>query len=1033
MKRLYAFFLSMVMVISMAAPAYAEEETAPTEFYVKYMATNIRYLWSVMALEANPAASNVSQCPKTFTEDATMTVDGVDYIVHCVKPTYTCADLRTTADSYENSNSSALDKYIKDNLFFTQTNPAYETARGVVEDFIRYPSVRNSYVSQGTTYNLEVTINDYVAPLKVIVTGTDNSEPYVDISAGRKVSCTPNNVEYSLNRRDWKSVRDGGVLPQDCAGYTVYFRTPASAYASASDWVSVYCKEDQSAPSERLTLEANSYSVWITNASKFSGCEFSINNSTWTTKTAFEGLQPSTAYTVYVRAQGDRYTFPSNPTSARITTTEGSKTELTYEKVSTSNMVYMQAKGTVHINVSNKQLTGSYNDTTVRQLKNDINNTKRKTDVVTTLDVYMNQEESDSRDYNKIRFTMPSGMGLLQLRLHTPWFTVVRDSETTEVNIYEGIVDSNSNIKSWGNGLTHIYKVTTTKAGEVTVVFPWEWPDRADLDSLRVSYISADGKDSRILPYGVVTEGIKFTMPANGYFAIKNLNRDYPYVPFLDVQSHWAYSYICHAYENGIVAGTSYDAFTPDGNVTRAQLVTLLARMRGMEPGKYYGDIPYTDVSEGDWFFSSISFCYAAGVITPDGNEFKPDETVTRAQTIALAEKMFNYKGTLWTPFNCTDRDQVPTYALRPMDALYTCGVVNGTDGNRFNPAGTLTRAEVVAILYRLQVADYWQTKTAVLKNDKLDSKLVKNSPNIWVDDGAKYFTKTTDVQSAMQYFQTTTGVRPYLVTTSTAKSAEDIYKSKFTDNGHMVVVLTKLNDRGGYSLEVYAGSDAKTIISQEVVELLLDRFDEVWASSTMSSAEAVTSWFRNTADDIMSSEVVTNPSDWKAPTVLRDVDKTKGPSVKPGEEVKPEDPIEKPAEPVASTPIIVDMQVTEPLLLTSVPDSYTGWTKVDDNWEQRTGVSRGYNVQILRCKYYSAIHFSSTNTDLSPSRLLGLFGITIPNNTLTLVKQYDTYTLVDKATASSIKVTPEGTFGEIVYGAPQSVVDTMLENLGVK
>ncbi len=1039
MKRFISVFLAVVMALSMVPAALAAEgDPAPQEFYVKYGATNIKEVWNQMAQSINPTAS-YSVAPHEITEDLIITVDGVNYPVHCVKPTYSVPDLPSLdANSEFNQNYSRLTSYIRDNLTYTQTNPAYDSARGTARVSVVYPRITDSnYVPTGTTYNLTVTINGSEATTRLVVNPVDSSAPDVSISTGRKVYCSPEVVEYSLDRRTWTRISNGDTLPSSCGGNDVYFRTPASFNTAASDWVEDYCKEDQTGPQGRLQAEANSYSVWITNASDFSGCEFSIDGNSYGSRTSWENLQPSTRYTVYARYPSDRYAFASPPTSVSVSTTEGPKTELKYNKVSTSDTIYIQAEGTAALTVNNKTLTAAYTDQTVRALKNDITNNSRKTDVVTTLDVHMTQEESDDRVYNKVKFTMPRGMGLLQLRLHTPWFTVIRDEETTEVNLQEGVQGYNASVKAWANGLTHVYKVETNKKGEVTILFPWEWPDRADLDGLRVSYIDLDGKNSRTLNYGVVTNGIQFVMPANGYFAIRNLYRPYPTTPFNDCQTGWAYPYICHAYETGLVAGTSATTFSPEGEVTRSQLVMLMARMRGFDNDKWYGDIPYTDVKESDWYARALSFCYAAGVIKLDGPEFKPAEPVTRAETIALAEALFPYKGTLWTPFNCSDRDSVPTYALRPMDALYTCGIVNGTSPTTFSPSGKLSRAEIVTILYRLQVADYWQTRTVVLKNEKLDSKFVKSQPNIWVDDGADYFDKkTSDVQGAMQYFFNTTGVRPYLVTTDKAKDAGDIYTEKFQDNGHAVFLITKLNDRGGVDVSAYVGSDAKVVIGESELDVLMDKFEEYWNSSTLTASEAVTAFFRTGADDIMSSEITSNPTGWHAPTPVRDYSKTAvvQEQPEPQEQPKPQ------TQPISNTTYaeckidFTDNDFIRTVKSGNLPAGFSAYTRVDDVWESSSGTLGRWNVTILKSKSYSCVRFSNENIteSINLEEFGKLFGMNIDaadfmrvafaNSTCTDLTIYD----ID--TASTLRSTETAGYGQILIDPPQSVVPKMLE-----
>lgn len=983
--------------------------TQPHTFYVKRGLTNGAEVYQQMLNIAAPDGFvSESGRPRDWTKDGTFTVDGVTHTYICVDPVYKANALADIyADDSANASMSALQKYVKENIKLTQTNPQYEAALGNVNTTDFYVE-KFTWQPTGGTYNLTVTIGKQQLTVQLVVRPVDGVIPTVSISTGGKVTCTPNDVEYSLDRNTWRKVRNGSNLDASCFGCYVYFRTPATTNAAPSDYVTVFCKKNQDAPKNKPTATSNSYSVWITNVAELSGMEFALDDGSYSkTRTLWDNLRANTDYAIHVRYPETRDQFASPDVTVRIKTAEGVKEELKYEKVSTSATVYIQAEGTANLvyNSSSKQMSVNYSGSTVRALKNDITTTGRKTTVVTTLDVYMVQEETDDRAFNKVQFTMPSGMGLLQLRLHTPWFTVIRDEETTDIQLYEGIVDSNSTIRSWGNGLTHVYKVVTTKKGAVQIEFPWEWADRADLDGLRVSYISTDGRDSRTLNYTCVSGGIRFTMPANGYFAIRNLNRPYPTTPFMDVQNHWSYSYVAHAYETKLVAGTSHTTFDPDGLVTRAQLAVLLARLRGYEDGKWYGDVPYTDVGRDQWYSSAVSFLYAAGALRPkdDTKLFDPSAAVTRQDTVALIDKLFPYGGVLWTPFNCTDRDEVNTYALKPLDATYTLGIITGTSPKTFSPNGTLTRAEIVTILYRLQNADYWQTRTQVLRNSKLDSKYVKNTPDIWVDDGAKYFSSTElrNVTDALKYFQTTTGVRPYLVTSTTNKSAEDIYKDKFTDNGHMVILIVKLNDRGGTNTTFYIGGDARTVVNDLGLDIVERNFNDFWSRSTLTASESIVGFLRNTADDLMESEIVYNPSSWEAP--------------------KPVDEAKERIKQVVADHFISSNQETELVKASRgdrVPAGFSEWTAVDNTWWSSSGTYQGWKITLLYSKAYSCIRASNTVGNKNTAELF----CKAPTANIS----GDYYVVYDQATASTVQVDRNNVQVEFLYTPPQSIVDQM-------
>lgn len=976
-------------------------------FYVKRGLTNGAEVYQQML---NTVAPNgyvtESGRPRDWQNDGSFTVDGVVHTYICVDPTYTANTMANIyADDSANASMSALQKYVQDNLRVIQTNEQWASALGTVNTTEIYVE-KFTWQPTGGTYNFTITIGKQQLSVPLTVLPVAGVVPTVSITTGGKVTCSPDTVEYSLDRSSWRNIRSGNNLDAKCFGEYVYFRTPATNNAAASSYVSVYCKKNQDTPKIKPEAASNSYSVWLTNASALYGMEFSIDGHSYSkSKTLWDNLRADTEYTIHAHYPETRDEFASPDVTVRIKTTAGIKEELKYEKVSTSSVVYIQAEGSANLeyNSSSKQMSVNYSDSTVRALKNDINSTSRKTTVVTTLDVYMTQEETDNRQYNKVRFTMPSGMGLLQLRLHTPWFTVIRDEETTDIQLYSGIVDSNSAVRAWGNGLTHVYKVVTTKTGAVKIDFPWEWADRADLDGLRVSYISADGKDSRALNYTCVSDGIVFTMPANGYFAIRNLNRPYPTTPFMDVQNHWSYSYVAHAYETKLVAGTSHNTFEPQGLVTRAQLAVLLARMRGYDADKWYGDVPYTDVDKSQWYASAVSYLYAAGALKPTDNTglFKAGESVTRQDTVALIDKVFPYTGVLWTPFNCSDRDAVNTYALKPLDAMYTLGIITGTSPKTFSPNGTLTRAEIVTVLYRLQNADYWQTRTQVLRNSKLDSKYVKSTPDIWVDDGAKYLTSSTqrDVTDALKYFQSTTGVRPYLVTSTTNKSAEDIYKSKFNDNGHMVILIVKLNDRGGTSTTFYIGSDAKAVVNDAGLEIVKSNFDNYWASNTMSAGESIVAFLRNTADDLMESEIVYNPSSWTAP--------------QPVGWVKSQQVV---ADHFISTLQEADL-VKAAKEMGNVP-GFSAWKDVDGTWKSSSGSYAGWNVTLLYSKAYSCIRASNNTGNKATADVFSMAPATNINSTY--------YVAYDKATASTMSVDGNNVQVEFLYAPPQSIVTQM-------
>ena len=111
--------------------------------------------------------------------------------------------------------------------------------------------------------------------------------------------------------------------------------------------------------------------------------------------------------------------------------------------------------------------------------------------------------------------------------------------------------------------------------------------------------------------------------------------------PFTDVVAKdYSYTAILWAYENGIVKGTAADKFSPKAPVTREQVVTILWRLA--EQPETAGDMPFPDVKAG-YAFDAIKWAAANNVTTgyPDGT-FAPTKTVTRAEIVTLLYRYFN-------------------------------------------------------------------------------------------------------------------------------------------------------------------------------------------------------------------------------------------------------------------------------------------------------------------------------------------------------------------------------------------------------
>lgn len=112
---------------------------------------------------------------------------------------------------------------------------------------------------------------------------------------------------------------------------------------------------------------------------------------------------------------------------------------------------------------------------------------------------------------------------------------------------------------------------------------------------------------------------------------------------FSDIDvTHWGYDYVAKAVQAGIVDGYPNGTFGPDRSLTRMEMTHMLAHSMNMT-GKRRGNSPFSDVDESYWGLGILKQMSADGWISgyPDGT-FHPDEQATRAEFVTMLAKVIN-------------------------------------------------------------------------------------------------------------------------------------------------------------------------------------------------------------------------------------------------------------------------------------------------------------------------------------------------------------------------------------------------------
>ena len=179
---------------------------------------------------------------------------------------------------------------------------------------------------------------------------------------------------------------------------------------------------------------------------------------------------------------------------------------------------------------------------------------------------------------------------------------------------------------------------------------------------------------------------------------------------FYDVDKNaWYAEDVKYVVENGIFNGVEKNSFAPNKKLTRAMLVTVLYRMAG-EPATNRS-IPFGDIDMGAYYASAVSWAKQNGIVTGiTENEFSPNANITREQIASIIFRYAQYKGmdamTLEENLHFNDNDEISEYAVSAMNWAVGRGLINGKTETTLNPKDNVTRAEIAAILHRFIESD---------------------------------------------------------------------------------------------------------------------------------------------------------------------------------------------------------------------------------------------------------------------------------------------------------------------------------------
>lgn len=164
----------------------------------------------------------------------------------------------------------------------------------------------------------------------------------------------------------------------------------------------------------------------------------------------------------------------------------------------------------------------------------------------------------------------------------------------------------------------------------------------------------------------------------------------------------WYSEYVEYVYFYGLMNGTATGTFSPNAAMTRAMLVTVLYRFGG-SPQVTVTD-QFRDVPASAYYAAAVS--WAAGNKLVNGttsNTFSPDSNISRQD---VATMLYRYATALRLDMSVTgsyekfpDAGQVADYAKQAMSWALGAEILNGSTDGKLHPTGNATRAEVSKML----------------------------------------------------------------------------------------------------------------------------------------------------------------------------------------------------------------------------------------------------------------------------------------------------------------------------------------------
>ncbi|HIW31430.1 MAG TPA: S8 family serine peptidase [Candidatus Paenibacillus intestinavium] len=198
---------------------------------------------------------------------------------------------------------------------------------------------------------------------------------------------------------------------------------------------------------------------------------------------------------------------------------------------------------------------------------------------------------------------------------------------------------------------------------------------------------------------------VRYKLSSNGTWALMLSQLE-----FNDMAKHWARNDVEVLAGRQIIAGRREGHFDPQANITRAEYVTLLLRVLGVDSTKPSQSHPFTDVDKDAWYAQDVGIAWSLGLVSGmSETEYAPLAPITREQMGVLLHRTWQYKqftqdleqsgSSFLTSYK--DQEEISSWAMEGISFAVQQGIIQGRATDILAPQNTATRAEAAVMIRR--------------------------------------------------------------------------------------------------------------------------------------------------------------------------------------------------------------------------------------------------------------------------------------------------------------------------------------------